>query len=81
MIVMSMWWDLRLRTAATNGPIVHPADDTWVWTAMVVVVMMPAGGNSTRPPELSGNPTSIDIWERVGGMDEGVRILGIQYLR
>jgi hypothetical protein len=22
-------------TAATNGPIVHPPDDTWVWRAMV----------------------------------------------
>jgi hypothetical protein len=29
----------------------------------------------TRPLELSGKPTSRDIWERVGGMDEGVRIL------
>jgi hypothetical protein len=29
----------------------------------------------TRPPELSGNPTSRDIWERVGEMDEAVRIL------
>jgi hypothetical protein len=29
----------------------------------------------TRLPELSGNPTSRDIWELVGGMDEGVRIL------
>jgi hypothetical protein len=27
----------------------------------------------TRPPELSGNPTNRDIWERVEGMDE-VRI-------
>jgi hypothetical protein len=26
-------------------------------------------------PELSGNPTSRDIWERVGGMDEEMRIL------
>jgi hypothetical protein len=24
----------------------------------------------TRPPELSGHPTSRDIWERLGGMDE-----------
>jgi hypothetical protein len=31
----------------------------------------------TRPPELSSNPTSRDIWERVKGMDEGVRILRI----
>jgi hypothetical protein len=29
----------------------------------------------THAPELSGNPTSRDIWERVGGMHEGVRIL------
>jgi hypothetical protein len=26
---------LCLRTAATNGPIVHPADDKRVWTANV----------------------------------------------
>jgi hypothetical protein len=31
----------------------------------------------THPPELSGNPTSRDIWERLGGMDEGVKILNI----
>jgi hypothetical protein len=43
-----------------------------------VVMMMPAGENSlTRPPELSGNLVSRDIWERVGGMEEGVRILRI----
>jgi hypothetical protein len=29
-----------------------------------------------RPPELSSNPTSRDIWERVGGMD-GVKIFPI----
>jgi hypothetical protein len=31
----------------------------------------------TRPPELSGNTTSRDIWERVGEIHEGVRILAI----
>jgi hypothetical protein len=31
----------------------------------------------TRSPELSGNPASRDIWERVGGMDEGVTILSV----
>jgi hypothetical protein len=31
----------------------------------------------THPPELSGDPTSRDIWERLGGMDEGVKILNI----
>jgi hypothetical protein len=30
-----------------------------------------------RSPELSGNPTSKDIWERVGGMAEGGGILRI----
>jgi hypothetical protein len=33
-----------------------------------------------RPPELFGNPTSRDIWERVGGMDKGVRISRISIL-
>jgi hypothetical protein len=28
----------------------------------------------TRQPKLSGSSTSRDIWERVGGMDEGVKI-------
>jgi hypothetical protein len=35
----------------------------------------------TDPPELSGSPTSRVIWEQVGRMDEGVKILHIQYLR
>jgi hypothetical protein len=34
---------LCLRTAATNGPIVHSPDDMWAWRAMVI---MPAGDNS-----------------------------------
>jgi hypothetical protein len=32
------------------------------------------GKHLTRQPKLSGSPTSRDIWERVGGMDEGVKI-------
>jgi hypothetical protein len=28
----------------------------------------------TRTPALCGNPTSRDIWGRIGGMDEGLRI-------
>jgi hypothetical protein len=35
----------------------------------------------TCPPEHSGNPTSRDIWEQVGGMVKGVRILCIRYPR
>jgi hypothetical protein len=31
----------------------------------------------TLPPEFSGNLTSRGIWERVGRMDVGVRILRI----
>jgi hypothetical protein len=38
-------------------------------------------GKMTCPPELSGNPTSRVIWEKVGAMNEGVRTLPIQYLR
>jgi hypothetical protein len=30
-----------------------------------------------RPPEFSDNPTSRVIWDQVGGMDEGARILRI----
>jgi hypothetical protein len=69
-------WVRRLRTAANNGPIVHAwvnvsveshsdedEDDDASWGKLL-----------TRPPELYGNRTSRDIWERVGGMDEGVRI-------
>jgi hypothetical protein len=40
-----------------------------------------AGKLLTHPQGLSGNPTSRVIWEQVGGMDEGMRILPIQYLR
>jgi hypothetical protein len=35
---------LRLRTAATSGPIVHPPGDMLSWSAMVM--MTPAGDNS-----------------------------------
>jgi hypothetical protein len=35
----------------------------------------------THPPEFSGKLISTDIWERVGVMDEGVRILHISILR
>jgi hypothetical protein len=35
---------LCLRTAVTNGPIVHPPGDMLAWRAMVIVI--PAGNNS-----------------------------------
>jgi hypothetical protein len=31
----------------------------------------------TRPPALCNSPISRDIWEQVGGTDEGVRILRV----
>jgi hypothetical protein len=38
---------LCLRTAATNGSIVHPPADMLAWRAMVMMMMMmPAGDNS-----------------------------------
>jgi hypothetical protein len=69
----------RLRTAATNGPNVHPPNE-WrsvvvmvlVVVVVVVMLMMLAGWLAgwgkllTRP--------SRDIWERAGGMDEEMRI-------
>jgi hypothetical protein len=41
-LIMMGW--LCLRTAATNGPIVHPPGDMWTWRGMVMVI--PAGNNS-----------------------------------
>jgi hypothetical protein len=38
-------------------------------------------GKLTRLPEFSGNLISTDIWEQVGEMDEGVRILHISISR
>jgi hypothetical protein len=67
---MSKGLDLRLRTVAINDPIFHPpgdshGDDDASWEKLLA-----------RPPELSDNPTSTDIWKHVGGRrkDEGVRI-------
>jgi hypothetical protein len=45
-------WSCRLGetyvwTAATKGPIFHPAGDMWAWRAMVMIMItMPAGENS-----------------------------------
>jgi hypothetical protein len=44
----------------------HGDDDDAGWGKLLTLI-----------PELSGNSTSRDIWERVGGMFEGVRILPI----
>jgi hypothetical protein len=65
----------HLRTTAINGLIAHPPDECDVeshddddagWGKLQIC-----------PPELSGNPTSRDIWHQVGRMNEEVRILHI----
>jgi hypothetical protein len=47
----------------------HVDDDDGSWGKFLI-----------RPSELSDNPTNRDIWERVGGMDTGVRIFVISIL-
>jgi hypothetical protein len=42
----------------------HNDDDVAGWKKLL-----------TRPPDFSGNPISRDIWEQVGGMEHGMRIL------
>jgi hypothetical protein len=68
-LIMSIAWDVSEPRPPTPGWCVN--------------VESHGDGNAgrgkllTRPLELSGNPTSRDIWERVEGMDEGVRTSGI----
>jgi hypothetical protein len=73
-----MGWDW-LRTVVTNGPTVHPSGDTWAWRAMMM--MIPAGitpDSSTRALWQSYQQRHLG---KVRGMDEGMRIQRIQYLR
>jgi hypothetical protein len=73
---------LCLRTAATNGPIVHPPGDMWAWRAMVM--MMPAGDNSwvvhqsslaVLPAETSGES------RRKGRQSENFAYQYLKYLK
>jgi hypothetical protein len=34
-LIMTVGWDLRLRTVVTNGLVVHSSGDMWVWRAML----------------------------------------------
>jgi hypothetical protein len=43
---ITMGWDFRLRTAATNRPIVNSTGDMLEWKAIVLMMIMPAGENS-----------------------------------
>jgi hypothetical protein len=67
-----------LRTTATNRPIIHPPGDMQVWTAMVMT--MPAGENSWLVHQSSLEILPAVIGVQIGGMDEVMRILPIQYL-
>jgi hypothetical protein len=54
------WVRLRLWTAATNCPIVHPPGDKWAWRTMVEWCRQgKTPDSSTRA--LSGNPASRAI--------------------
>jgi hypothetical protein len=70
---------LCLRAPATNGLIVHSPDEMWAWIDMVM--MMPAGGK-TPDSSITALLKSYQQrhLDRVGGMEEGVRISRIQYL-
>jgi hypothetical protein len=71
-----------LGTAATSGHTVCPPCGMWAYRAVVIMMMMmQAGENSWLVHQSSLAILLADIWERAGGMDEGVRILPIQYLK
>jgi hypothetical protein len=60
----------------TNEPTVNlPDDDMWVWRVMEMMMM--AGENSWLIHQSSLAILPVVIWEQVGGMDEGVRILPV----
>jgi hypothetical protein len=72
-----MGWDWSLRAAAITGLLFIPrvnvsGEPRWWWCRLGITPDL-----FTRARWQS---FSRDIWERVGGMDEGMRILRIQYL-
>jgi hypothetical protein len=80
---MSFYYDWLCRWSETYVSELRPL--TGLLFIPRVNVSMKSHGNDdsgwrkllTRPSELSGNTTSTDIWQRVGRMDEGMRILRI----
>jgi hypothetical protein len=64
---------LCLKTAAANGPIVHPPGDMWAWRAMVM--MMSAGDNSwlVRQSSLSVLPRAVVAATGVIGTHHTIR--------
>jgi hypothetical protein len=58
---------LCLRTAATNGPIVHPPGDMLIWRAMVIMMLGITPDSCTGAVWQSYQQRHL---ERVGGMEE-----------
>jgi hypothetical protein len=73
-----MGWDWRLRTAAITGLLFISRMNVSV--GAVVVIMMPAGSNSWLVYRALWQSYQQRHLERVGGMDEEMRISRIQYL-
>jgi hypothetical protein len=72
---------LCLRTAATNGPTVHPPGDNWAWRAMV---MMPAGDNSwlVHQSSVAVLPAETSGGNRMNGRrNENFACQYLQYLK
>jgi hypothetical protein len=73
---------LCLRTAATNGPIVHPPADMWAWRSMVV--MMSAADNAwlVRPSSLAVVPAETSgASRRNGRRSENFAYQYLKYLK
>jgi hypothetical protein len=84
-LIMSMGWDVsepRPPTGLLFIPrvICERGEPWWWWWWWRWWRWCRLGKLLTCPPGLSGNPTSRDIWERVGGTDEGENF-AYQYLR
>jgi hypothetical protein len=77
-LIMTMGWDVS-EQRPSNEPTVHPPGDMWACGA--TVMMMPSEENSLLVHQSSLAILPAVIWEQVGGMGEGVRILPIQYLK
>jgi hypothetical protein len=73
---------LCLRTAATNGPIIHPPGDMWAWRA--VVTLKPAGvtpDSSTRTIWQSYQQRHLGASRRNGKRSENFACQYLKYIK